>query len=112
MSDWSSDVCSSDLSFISAPDSPDETEQAVPRLRRGRGAGQGAAAAFATPKLFQADAVAATGLVDRQVARSHRGPNGLPFTDRKSVGYGKRVSERVSFWGRRIINNKKQPQHK
>src|SRR3546814_5746840 len=45
-------------SFISAPDSQDETEQAVPRLRRGRGAGQGAAAAFATPKLFQADAVA------------------------------------------------------
>src|SRR3546814_4908853 len=88
MSDWSSDVCSSDLSFISAPDSPDETEQAVPRLRRVRGAGQGAAAAFATPKLFQADAVAATGLVDRPVARSHRGPHGLRFPARHPARRG------------------------
>src|SRR3546814_19706947 len=57
-------------------------------FRSGRGAGQGAAAAFATPKLFQADAVAATGLVDRPVARSHRGPHGLRFPARHPARRG------------------------
>src|SRR3546814_15915708 len=83
ISDWSSDVCSSDLVYFAS---------AAPPVR--------------FPNVYGIDMptqreLIATGRSDEEIART--------IGDRKSVVYGKSVSVRVDLGGRRIIK-KKPPQ--
>src|SRR3546814_18222690 len=118
ISDWSSDVCSSDLRGLhlrSRPRRPLHRRtgtRPAPRRRRGRppdGAGRaalGPSVATATPPPVAPDLVPGS-----------NGPPALPLVegwmpervrqDRKSVVAGKSVSVRVGVGGRRIIKKKK-----
>src|SRR3546814_16592186 len=95
ISDWSSDVCSSDLHA-------DPVGLALlGRRDRGEGFGHGRQIAMSratchpSPLAFRRQATA--------VSATERGP----FSDRKSVVWGKSVSVRVDLGGRRIIKKKK-----
>src|SRR3546814_16581502 len=96
ISDWSSDVCSSDLGDVERP---------VELVRDPVGAGE----VPARPPWDHGDLdVVAAGdpvrdLVDRAVAADHDEER----RDRKSVVQGKSVSVRVDLGGRRIIKKKK-----
>src|SRR3546814_20145057 len=82
ISDWSSDVCSSDLAPVhgeSSPQGPADTAQSAVRIH----AAQRPHVTFAT------------------------GNHTVACTDRKSVVEGKSVSVRVDLGGRRIIKKKK-----
>src|SRR3546814_18970657 len=98
ISDWSSDVCSSDLRRQAAASSDDARFQcrqgaaAVVRHRRGRCGGVPAEFRF---RQYQRD---------RRVRRDGAGRIRRP--DRKSVGKGKSVSGRVVLGGVRIIIKK------
>src|SRR3546814_16825128 len=93
ISDWSSDVCSSDLS------------RSRPRADRGRrtAAGRPAARPAAPRPPCPSVRAAAAGLPPEGYGRRPASPAG----DRKSVVEGKSVSVRVDLGGRRIIKKKK-----
>src|SRR3546814_12977169 len=99
ISDWSSDVCSSDLSGRR----PSLRQHGL--LARGRVGidvpprsplDKGPARRLARGSLLKEE-VEEVGQFDRRLARD---------LDRKSVGWGKRVSVRVDLGGRRIIKKK------
>src|SRR3546814_11351901 len=103
ISDWSSDVCSSDLLCL---DSPTKRQCVLPSHLTV--AGQGAAEVWGQPRLH--------------VRIAFRLLNGRTITlcladamtvgdakDRKRVVSGKSVSGRVDLGGRRIIKKKKRP---
>src|SRR3546814_16090871 len=103
ISDWSSDVCSSDLAPQAVPPhprpSPGSDGAARPRRdrcgqgrrRQGKGAGEDGSRS------------AGRGGCGRRCERQGVGEDG----DRKSVGQGKSVSVRVDLGGRRFITKKK-----
>src|SRR3546814_1999985 len=89
ISDWSSDVCSSDLKAASAP-------FLIP-----------SPAYFSIVRSNARNCAGLTGLPSSAMPQpSIRAFNASP-RDRKSVGEGKRVSVRVDLGGRRIIKKKK-----
>src|SRR3546814_20777795 len=97
ISDWSSDVCSSDLqiqALVFARGHPRavDGDQLAQRLQevRGRklGKGQTPGAPLHPPRILV-------------------GPEGVDRADRKSVVEGKRVSVRVDLGGRRVSKKKK-----
>src|SRR3546814_20640064 len=99
ISDWSSDVCSSDLSGVSGTGRSftaavrSSTARKVSRLRAWAGVSP------------MASRTCSAGLVT--FCSVGRLPDALAaVSDRKSVGVGKRVSVRVDLGGRRIIKNK------
>src|SRR3546814_15678756 len=105
ISDWSSDVCSSDLREISAGFFVSmRRRQRYAGLRRDRGAVRVRAGAFEIP-LRGDDAAGVRRHVDA-CAERHRCTN--RDVDRKSVVSGKSVSVRVDLGGRRIIKKKTQ----
>src|SRR3546814_16213953 len=87
ISDWSSDVCSSDLSRAPAPGRgqrrPSPPDRRWPSTGTARTAGRGGR------------------------RRGSRGSRARARRDRKSVVEGKSVSVRVDLGGRRIIKKKK-----
>src|SRR3546814_2689926 len=99
ISDWSSDVCSSDLHRR--------------KPRRGRQADAGRDGQGVQRTLGQAHAAFGgegpqsgdDARLDRR--KGNRRCSRAPHGDRKSVGEGKRVSGRVDLWGARINNKKK-----
>src|SRR3546814_17503065 len=99
ISDWSSDVCSSDLQCPEAGDGEQYAQHAPGELGQGlwddaHGAlSAGGGASSASGAGVVAAAVAAVAL--------------LPSADRKSVGSGKSVSVRVDLGGRRILKKNK-----
>src|SRR3546814_13467944 len=99
ISDWSSDVCSSDLLVDSADDAiPLKLEQLVPDgrvadARRG----------LDNPLLVQLVAQIPEQLVEHLKIKQRR----WAMADRKSVVSGKSVSVRVDLGGRRIIKKKR-----
>src|SRR3546814_18608790 len=101
ISDWSSDVCSSDLEFpILGTESMIAAKVSLAALRQGgyeafHKTMMGLRGRLSEAAIWQAAAEA--GL---DVARLRRD------IDRKSVGEGKRVSVRVDLGGRRIIKKK------
>src|SRR3546814_12737896 len=103
ISDWSSDVCSSDLTFM----------QSLLALR----AGALALACVLAPVAHAADtanlltgiprlACEATLCLSSSLRPGQCGPSLDHYLDRKSVVEGKSVSERVDHGGRRIIKKK------
>src|SRR3546814_11184812 len=104
ISDWSSDVCSSDLDSYAKRQSPRKRAFRVcpaplqAHLREGRRAGRNPQARV----LREADPGA------QVQGRRRREASGAPHLDRKSVVEGKSVSVRVDLGGRRIIKKKKQ----
>src|SRR3546814_12731833 len=90
ISDWSSDVCSSDLRRSSRPSYTQRIPPAVKRVLPPRSA-SGARSRTSTCAPFCAAALAA-----------HIAPLPAP-TDRKRVVQGKRVAERVDPGGRRHV---------
>src|SRR3546814_12444792 len=114
VSDWSSDVCSSDLVDLGAVDDRDRhgafdlgTLQARTGdldAVEGGGVGRG----FLVLVLGECDSCAGEGGAGREREQDRiTEPVGLPDQDRKSVVSGKRVSVRVDLGGRRIIKKKK-----
>src|SRR3546814_14858676 len=101
ISDWSSDVCSSDLQRRSGP---------RPQQRRGaRGDGSAVGDDPAGGLLLRVDRHRAPGEGGgRADQRRARARGHLRLSDRKSVVEGKSVSVRVDLGGRRIIKKKKQ----
>src|SRR3546814_12644666 len=108
ISDWSSDVCSSDAGLRSADAVGDGAR--LDRRRVGRAAARGGAAArhsLSADRDGDGDRgrptrrALAAGLAGADLVAGDRG-------DRKSVGWGKSVSVRVDVGGRRIIKKKKQ----
>src|SRR3546814_15763666 len=101
ISDWSSDVCSSDLGF----DAPFSADMIRPKR----------IAMFSSlRKLFKSepDPREARRPLWNAVVAAARAPHwyaegGVPDTDRQSVVSGKSVSVRVDLGGRRIIKKKK-----
>src|SRR3546814_19733415 len=87
ISDWSSDVCSSDLA--SFEDALAKAAQAIAAVKQS--AGPGAVAVLGSPMATNEEAFVLAGL-----ARA----------DRKRVVEGKSLSVRVEFGGSRIINKK------
>src|SRR3546814_11243376 len=107
ISDWSSDVCSSDLSPHrpgpgSAP-SHDALRRPV-RLARTEGSRRARRRARQNRPGPSARALRAQGFGEQAPRRG--GPVGLLPEDRKSVGEGKGVSVRVDSGGRRNIKKK------
>src|SRR3546814_17964450 len=97
ISDWSSDVCSSDLRYrrprVKVNPHPEGREAPVGRSAR-------AAVAGVTPQPPSAMVIAVGGAAQGLQQRQH--------LDRKSVVSGKRVQDSVDIGGRQIITNKKQ----
>src|SRR3546814_14010207 len=92
ISDWSSDVCSSDLAGGAAPRLPGGTDDGGPHAAGGTG----------TPHLDRRrETLSARSLSWGRAAERAAGP------DRKSVVKGKSVSGRVDLGGRRILKKKK-----
>src|SRR3546814_8103628 len=87
ISDWSSDVCSSDLSMEPRPD----------EIRRGQSTG-------VRPRLVRRREMRQ--LVRMRLAERRTGGHARNVGDRKSVVEGKSVSVRVDLGGRRIIKQK------
>src|SRR3546814_17919093 len=116
ISDWSSDVCSSDLALIFEPDSPDGQAQRVSyrdlharvcRLAnalRNLGIAKGDRVTIYMPMIVDAAvamlACARIGAVHNVVF------GGFSAKDRKSVGQGRSVSVRLGPGGRRLIQKK------
>src|SRR3546814_11667048 len=101
ISDWSSDVCSSDLYWGAWPEAGDRLTQAILTDDNASIAGEYEAnarhlAAICQKKYFYV-AIAFRGLVGAV----------LCHIDRKSVVEGQSVSVRVDLGGRRIIKKKK-----
>src|SRR3546814_12929599 len=112
ISDWSSDVCSSDLGTLSPPDNYMIPKSIIDRL------------AAAVALVILAPFLAVIAILVRfdssgpAIFRQERiGYRGKPFivykfrtmrtrTDRKRAVYGKSVSERVDLGGRRTIKKK------
>src|SRR3546814_11838614 len=103
ISDWSSDVCSSDLAFGAV----DAEIRDMWDLEK-----EAQAAAFdAVQPGAPCESVDAA--ARRVLERAGLGPDyRLPGLDRKSVVSGKSVSVRVDLGGRRIIKKKKRNKHK
>src|SRR3546814_20225468 len=106
ISDWSSDVCSSDLRDGAAQQFAAPARLGLGDLRRG--------AAFARARLSRRD-VPRSGLgagrygAARAVSRGRRAfrePPPLDAAERKGVGEGKSVAVRVVLEGRRIMKKK------
>src|SRR3546814_15844207 len=101
ISDWSSDVCSSDLTAVATADLP-----------------TGAMTLGLRPECIRPAALDGAPLAARVQVVERLGERTLPHvvlddgTDRKSVVEGKSVSVRVDLGGRRIIKKKKQQQNK
>src|SRR3546814_13989331 len=99
ISDWSSDVCSSDLTNLIVPH---------PRIRGQRAAMTAISLSQRLDEYFVPLLAKLSGLMRSR--RRWRVPllliAGLIFLDRKSVVEGKRVSVRVDLGGRRIIKKK------
>src|SRR3546814_17527554 len=115
ISDWSSDVCSSDLDQVPAAAWPYGRESfAGPlqsgfrpvhqesRNRRAVAPGESNSAPTDLPDSRDAPVQPATGL-----QRSRRAHRKFPGSDRKSVVSGKSVSVRVDLGGRGILKKKK-----
>src|SRR3546814_19360898 len=101
ISDWNSDVCSSDLS--SQVKALEEAYGVRLFDRRGRAVittPLGRALLAVTGRMFSLDEEAAEMLTSARALQSGQ-------IDRKSVVLGKRVSGRVDLGGRRIIKKKK-----
>src|SRR3546814_17200001 len=123
ISDWSSDVCSSDLGGpnwrVPVPYLP---TGGLRRFRKGKAADiKGQRPAIAVGKVFEtrhrrALKALRNHLIEREqatLARARRVRESNrwriePRGDRKSVGEGKSVSVRVDLGGRRLIKKKKQ----
>src|SRR3546814_16419958 len=101
ISDWSSDVCSSDLDVVAYPE-------------------DGAIDGLATPESFESvrDAMKAAGVAPDEAEVTYRADNDIAvdgdtaqqvvkLLDRKRVVEGKSVSVRVVLGGRRIIKKQK-----
>src|SRR3546814_13065709 len=101
-SDWSSDVCSSDLSRAGEVDQgPVHADRVRRRLRRGR------TARLPDPRARAVRGPAQAAGPPGAVARSPPGRD-RPATDRKRVVQGKSGSVRVELGGRRSNKKKKQ----
>src|SRR3546814_17113394 len=98
ISDWSSDVCSSDLAVAQGRGGRSEP--------RGAGDEAPAAAAAAGGDARGRSAAHGAGPAGARRLRA-REPAGAARQDRKSVVWGKSVSVRVDLGGRRIIKQKK-----
>src|SRR3546814_15222517 len=95
ISDWSSDVCSSDLRVVDALDAvAAETGKSVPQI--------------ATAWLLARPTVSSViiGARNETQLRDNLGAIGWELTDRKSVVEGKSVSVRVDLGGRRLMKKK------
>src|SRR3546814_13626299 len=101
ISDWSSDVCSSDL------------RRCRPRRRRGR---ETDTILFARARLkggaMTAESQQVAAGADSAATLADTGHHGHAHQDRKSVVSGKSVSVRVDRGGRRILQKKKNKQNK
>src|SRR3546814_16283085 len=102
ISDWSSDVCSSDLLLFSRGGTDDGIRATLARADRSeRGDVFG----------LDRECVSLLRFIAPDFHRRQRRTSGLhvaqPEADRKSVGSGKSVSESVDLGGRRIIQTKK-----
>src|SRR3546814_20509369 len=102
ISDWSSDVCSSDLNINTAESNHDNIVQThsyadrIETIDRAKDAGLSPCSGL----------IAGLGESDEQMVEA------LFALDRKSVGEGKRVSVRVDLGGRRISKKKNNQQKK
>src|SRR3546814_17854332 len=100
ISDWSSDVCSSDL----AEESADEAHEAAVE---GAEEAEAVADTVAAEAAFDDTAEVVAGkAADREPLTTAGAVEGEDAVERKSVGEGKSVSVRVDFGGRRIIKKK------
>src|SRR3546814_19119600 len=97
ISDWSSDVCSSDLQVLGAADKREAAGDGHARDRIDRQRG-GQHIGFAIVLLLLADIAQRRGEVRAAIGRP---------ADRQSVVSGKSVSVRVDLGGHRIIKTKK-----
>src|SRR3546814_17886085 len=103
ISDWSSDVCSSDLLDKTRRQSDGQDRYRHPQGLAGGWTGLGAAA------VGEGRPVGRAGVAAGEGDGSQRGDPGLPRAgDRKNVVEGNSESIRVDIGGRRIIKNKKQ----
>src|SRR3546814_19429896 len=93
ISDWSSDVCSSDLTESSTP----VASRSARTTRAGLATTWSDGTAYASPIAGPTGCAACTACTC----------TASPTRDRKSVGQGKSVSLRVDIGGRRNINKKK-----
>src|SRR3546814_16199811 len=100
ISDWSSDVCSSDLS---------ECERGRP-WRRWRARRETAGPSLRSPQRREERASSPSGGVVRLYRTKWKRRNAEPRADRKSVVEGKRESVRVDLGGSRHINKNKRKQ--
>src|SRR3546814_14374189 len=103
ISDWSSDVCSSDLGFMEGVKSMDDMEIKADALE---GAFDAVLAAEAVDEL-KASVTALQRQVERQAVAAARLPHD-GGKDRKSVGEGKRVSVRVGTGARRSLTKRRE----
>src|SRR3546814_16146587 len=101
ISDWSSDVCSSDLLRHRAGETPMTPSSMTNPIAN---PGQFAAEADVRAMLHDPRIVAARAPIEMLFARGH----GDRIPDRKSVVSGQSVSLRVDLGGRRIIKKKTQ----
>src|SRR3546814_15658158 len=119
ISDWSSDVCSSDLAEVEEYDGgAAHVRPLSPRSRAARVAtcSGGVCGTMPWPRL-KMNGPSASEAVIRPMPSSSAAPpatssqgSRLPWTvDRKSAVWGKSVSVRVDLGGRRILNHKTQP---
>src|SRR3546814_11837243 len=99
ISDWSSDVCSSDLA--TGRGAPSGESDRAPRRTRRRHRGGGDADQPPRARLSQP----VVGLAVRRIAGDEQSRRG-GCSDRKSAAYGKSVSVRVVLGGRRYYKKK------
>src|SRR3546814_13760124 len=106
ISDWSSDVCSSDLDpcRCGAPGGVDERASAADRWPLGGGRGRAPDRPGQVPPDALRDGYEREPAPGDSAGRGR--PWGLSRRDRKSVVLGKRVAVRVDLGGRRIIKKK------
>src|SRR3546814_19138471 len=98
MSDWSSDVCSSDLSSVTAGD--------VLGVTAANGASAGTYDIIVDQIALAHKLSGGPVQIGGATATSSSDALGLTDTDRKSGGLGKRVSVRVDLGRRRLIKKK------
>src|SRR3546814_17220875 len=108
ISDWSSDVCSSDLLTSSDTSRPRRTRRSDSVAKAS--AGMGTDSALGTPRCLSSSRAAWTRFCT-SLSTSALGTSNLPAStrasERKSVVEGKRVSVGVDLGGRRILNKNK-----
>src|SRR3546814_18027283 len=110
ISDWSSDVCSSDLRHSRAERLADEIDGLHRVLGGGAGAGEGGAGQARSSAAIISTAIGhgiRPAMVTRRSPPSTRSSGFAGGKDRNSVVEGKRVSGRVDLVGRIIITKKK-----